>query len=293
MVGRADPKGWAAGLSCWSGAVEPKPVGGGITNANFRVEDAGGSFFVRIGDDIPLHGVMRFNEAAASRAASAAGLSPEIVHEEPGALVFRFVEGRPLEAADLRKPETLRRALALVQRAHAQLPRHLRGPTLAFWVFHVVRDYLHTLRADGSRLGGELPRLLSAADALERAVGPIDLVFGHNDLLAANFLEAGERLWLIDWEYAGWGSPLFDLGGLASNNALPEEQERWMLETYFGRSDAALWHSYGAMKCASLLRETLWSAVSEIHSNLDFDYEAYTAENAARFEAAFAGFRDP
>ena len=155
----------------------------------------------------------------------------------------------------------------------------------------MVRDYAHRLRTDGSRLADELPRLLSAAEALESAVGPIDLVFGHNDLLAANFLEDGGRLWLIDWEYAGWGSPLFDLGGLASNNALAEDQERWMLETYFGRSDEGLWRSYAAMKCASLLRETLWSAVSEIHSTLDFDYEAYTAKNAARFDAAFAGFR--
>ena len=291
MVSRADPKDHAASLRCWSGAVDPQPVPGGITNANFRVEDAGGRFFVRIGEDIPLHGVMRFNETAASRAASTAGLSPEVVHQEPGALVLRFVEGRALEAEDLQQPETLERALAIVQRAHALLPRHLRGPTLAFWVFHVLRDYLHRLRADGSHLAGELPRFLVAAEALERAVGPIDVVFGHNDLLAANFLDDGERLWLIDWEYAGWGSPLFDLGGLASNNGLAADQEEWLLETYFGRCDATLRRSYAAMKCASLLRETLWSAVSEIHSTLDFDYAGYTAENVARFDSAFASFQ--
>ena len=291
MVSRADPKDRAASLRCWSGTVDPQPVGGGITNANFQVEDAGDRFFVRIGEDIPLHGVMRFNETAASRAAAAAGLSPEVIHQEPGALVLRFVDGRTLEAADLEKPSSLERALTIVQRAHVELPRRLRGPTLAFWVFHVIRDYLHTLRADESRLAGELPHFLAAAETLERAVGPIDVVFGHNDLLAANFLDDGERLWLIDWEYAGWGSPLFDLGGLASNNGLAADQEEWMLERYFGRSDAALRRSYVAMKCASLLRETLWSAVSEIHSTLHFDYRGYTAENVARFDTAFSEFR--
>ncbi len=289
-----DARARAARLSCWAGSVDPEPVGGGITNANFLVKDHGARYFVRIGDDIPVHGVMRFNEAAASRAAHAAGLSPEVVHQEPGALVLGFVEGRTLEPADVRKPETVERILPLVKRCHRDLPRHLRGPTLAFWVFHVVRDYAHTLRDDACRLAPELPRLLAAAEILEQAVGPIELVFGHNDLLAANFIDDGDRLWLIDWDYAGWGSPLFDLGGLASNSQLAPDQEEWLLENYFERAPGdALRRRYRAMKCASLLRESLWSLVSELRSELDYDYVAYTAENLARFERAWAEFQEP
>src|SRR3546814_8596136 len=79
-----------AALACWSGPVDPEPLAGGITNANFVVRHRGERFFVRVGDDIPVHGIMRFNELAASRAAVAAGLSPEVVHAEPGALVFQI-----------------------------------------------------------------------------------------------------------------------------------------------------------------------------------------------------------
>ena len=286
-----DARSRAAALACWSGPVGPEPVGGGITNANFRVDDAGASYFVRIGDDIPVHGVMRFHEAAASRAAYAAGLSPEVIHAQPGALVLRFIEGRTLEPEDIRKHETLEAVLRLVKRCHRELPLHLRGPTLAFWVFHVIRDYAHTLREDRSRMAPELPRLLEAAERLEGAVGEIELVFGHNDLLAGNFLDDGDRIWLIDWDYAGWGSPLFDLGGLASNNELSSDQEDWLLAEYFERpADDALRRAYRAMKCASLLRESMWSMVSEQRSSLDFDYVAYTAENLARFERAWREF---
>ena len=70
----------------------------------------------------------------------------------------------------------------------------------------------------------------------KRRSGPIDLVFGHNDLLAANFIDDGKRLWLIDWDYAGFNSPLFDLGGLASNNELAPTDEEWLLEAYFERA---------------------------------------------------------
>jgi len=169
------------------------------------------------------------------------------------------------------------------------MPRHMRGPVLMFWVFHVLRDYAATLREGGSRMGPDLPRLMGIAAELEEAVGPIQVVFGHNDLLAANFLDDGARLWLIDWDYAGFNSPLFDLANLCSNNGVAPDDEDWLLEGYFeARIDDELRRRYDAMKCASLLREAMWSMVSEIHSTLHFDYVAYTTENLARFEAAYA-----
>jgi thiamine kinase-like enzyme len=120
-------------------------------------------------------------------------------------------------------------------------------------------------------------------------VGPVEIVFGHNDLLAANLIDDGSRLWLVDWEYGGFNSPLFDLGGLASNNELSPALEERLLELYFQAPVTDdLRRRYQAMKCASLLREAMWSMVSEIHLSIDFDYEAYTAENLDRFERAYA-----
>ena len=94
----------AARLACWKGDVAPEPLGGGITNVNFTVDDGAERYVVRIGEDIPVHGVYRVNELAAARAAHAAGISPEIVHTEPGALVMRWVDGRTLDAAEVRDP---------------------------------------------------------------------------------------------------------------------------------------------------------------------------------------------
>ena len=278
-------------LSFWSGPVDPEPLDGGITNTNFKVSDRSETFVVRIGDDIPIHQVMRFNERAAGRAAFRAGLSPEIVHSEPGAIVMRFIEGHTLAAEDVGAEGMLERIVPLLKTCHTEVPRQLRGPVLAFWVFHVLRDYGHTLVEGGSRHIDMLPDLLGNAEMLEHAVGETTIVFGHNDLLAANLIDDGQRLWLIDWDYAGFNSPLFDLGNLASNNEFSRDQETRLLELYFGSPPGAgLLRKYDAMKCASLLRETMWSMVSEIHSELDFDYEEYTAENLARYRAAFAAF---
>jgi thiamine kinase-like enzyme len=277
-------------LSFWTGPVAPQPLSGGITNINLKVEDGGKAFVVRVGADLPVHQIMRFNERAAAKAAEAAGISPEIVHTEPGIMVMRFVEGHTCVAADI--PERLHHILPLLKRVHRELPHFLHGPALAFWPFHVIRDYAHTLETAGSRYASRLPELVDVAASLELAVGPIDMVFGHNDLLPQNFIDDGTRLWLIDWDYAGFNSPLFDLANLASNARLDAEQEAWVLATYYGRApDEALWRSYRAMKCASLLREAMWSMVSEIYSTIDFDYAAYTLDYMDRFARAYAAFQ--
>jgi thiamine kinase-like enzyme len=280
-----------AALTIWLGRVDPQPLAGGITNQNFTVEDRGRRYVVRVGSDILVHGVVRANEQAASRAAHLAGLSPGVVHAEPGILVLDFVDGRTLKPEDIRNPANLERLIDMVRRCHRDIPQYLRGPAAMFWVFQVVRDYGHTLREGNSRHVPLLSDLLARAGRLETAVGPIDVVFGHNDLLAANFIDDGKRLWLVDWEYAGFNSPLFDLGGLASNSELAPEQAEQALALYFGKPvDDQLRRRAAAMTAASLLRETMWSMVSEIHSTVDFDYAAYTAENLRRFEAAYAAF---
>lgn len=280
-------------LPCWGGPVEPQPLTGGITNRSYLVADGGRRYVVRLGDDLPLHHILRWNERAASEAAHAAGLSPRIVHHGPGVLVIDFIEGKTLAIEDVRDRSRLARIVPVVRRCHRELARHLRGPALIFWVFHVLRDYAATLRERGSRLTAELPRLLEQAAALEAAVGPVDIAYCHNDLLPGNLIDDGARIWLIDWDYAGYGSPLFDLAGLAANCRFEPADERFLLEAYFERPVTdELWRRFAAWKCASYLRESLWSLVSELTSELPVDFVAYTSDNLARFAEARRAFQE-
>ena len=290
-IGRPEVR--AAALSCWRGPVELEPLAGGIGNHNFVATDRGERFVVRIGDDVPALWVSRFNEVAASRAAFAAGLAPELVHAEPGAMVPRFIEnGRAFSAAEVRRARNLSRILELVRRCHTALPKFLRHPLPRFRVFRVVRRYCALLAKDQSRLVKALPRLLAINEQLEAGAGSDAAVLAHNDLLAANFVDDGERLWLIDWAHAGSNSALFDLGNISANSTLSPDQEEWLLEAYYGAPvGAELRRRYAAMKCASSPPEALWSAVSETCLALDVDYVAYTDEHLGRFEKTYEGFR--
>ncbi len=263
-----------------------------MTNRNYRVECAGEVFAVRLGADIPAHGVMRFNELAAARAAHLVGLSPEVVYASHGLMVSRFIAGRTLDPADLRDPRQLPAIVQMLRRCHHEIPEVLEGPVLAFQVFHAIRNYLRRLHGTpGALLRDRLPRLEAMARSLESAIPALPTVFCHNDLLAGNFLHDGQRLWLIDWDYAGFGHPLFDLANLSANNGFGPEPDHALLSTYFETApDAERLHAFAAMQCASVLRELLWGAVSHQVSRIRFDFAAYTAGWWPRLEQRWQAF---
>ena len=274
----------AARLACWRGPVELEPLKGGLTNISFVATCRGEKFVVRCGEDIPVHHVFRDRERAASVAAFAAGLSPEIIHVEPGIMVLRFIDGRTLTEDDLRA--NIGRLLPLLKDCHVKVGHHVRGPVNAFWVFHVIRDYVALL--DGDR------RYLEWADRFEEAQVPLPIVFGHHDLLPGNFIDDGKRLWLIDWEYGGFGTAMFDLANLSSNGNFDEADDMTLLDAYFERRVGDdLRRAFLAMKAASALREALWAMVSDVHLKTPgVDYKAHARDYLARAQAGFDRFAE-
>ncbi|MCU4161087.1 phosphotransferase family protein [Acidiphilium sp. AL] len=287
---QADIDATIASLPCWTGRIAIAPLEGGITNRNYLVTARGERFVVRFGTDNPAHGIWRVNELAAARAGFAAGISPEVVHAAPGVMVSRFIAGRTLAAADFTDPAMLRAAIALLRRCHAAMAAHLDIPAVLFWVFHVNRAYLRRLRSGACRIADRLDGFAALNTELERRTGPVTLAFCHNDLLAANWIDDGARLWLIDWDYGGFNTPLFDLANLAANASLAPDTVLAALADYDGaQPDKARSDAFAALIAASLLRELLWSAVSEQDPPTDFDYAAYTETYARRLAEALAG----
>ena len=275
-------------LSIWQGALAIRPLKGGISNESWLVSDAKSTRVVRFGEDYPFHHVGRAHEAMVARAAHEAGFAPELIHAEPGMMVSQFLNARTFDARMVQ--DNLVRVAELVKNFHQTMQNHVSGYARLFWVFHVVRDYARTLSQQNSRHKDTLPGLLAIAAALEAAQISLPLVYGHNDLLPANFLEADGRLWLIDFEYAGFSTAMFDFAGLSSNAGFSDVQSAQLLETYFSETpNAATLKAFDAMQCASLLREAMWSMVSELYLRAPgVDYEAYTAGQLDAFAGKLA-----
>jgi thiamine kinase-like enzyme len=279
-------------LAFWSGPVALEPLKGGLSNASFIVTDAKGKYVARVGEDFPCHHVFRDREIRASRAAFEAGLSPEVVHAERGLMVVRFIAAHTYSEGDVR--DNLERCAEILKKCHRDMRRRVTGPASIFWVFHVLRDYGHTLKEGGHKRVGDIPRWLAAVDALEDAQINLPVVFGHHDLLPGNFMDDGQRLWLIDWEYGGFGTAMFDLANIAANNSFNEADQQRLLEIYFEKlPDEAAQRAFDAMKTASALREAMWGMVSELHLNAPgVDYAAHAHEYLGRYEQALQTFHE-
>jgi thiamine kinase-like enzyme len=265
----------------WAGRdARLEPLGGGITNRNFKVTVGGETFVLRIGGkDTELLGIDRHAEHAASRIAADLGLAPEVVGfvEPEGYLVTRFVEGE-VGRVDV---EQVGDALA---RLHA-------GPAFParFDSFRVVEVYRATALERGVRVPAAYDRAKEVAEAIERRRAAAHRRPCHNDLLNANFIDDGGRSWIVDWEYAGMGDPFFDLGNFAVNHELDEEGERRLLRAY-GSDDA---DALTLMRFMSDFREAMWGVVQQAISELDFDFAEYADRHFERLDrtAADARFR--
>ena len=273
-------------LPIWKNLENIEHLEGGITNLNFLVSDSGSKSVVRLGSDIPEHLVYRSNEIIVSEAAYQIGVSPKLIYNEFGVLVLEFIESKTLEPKTVR--ENLNKIVPIIRKIHDEIPNKLSGQPQIFWVFYVIKYYSNYLLNNNSSHISLIPSLLKKAEKLEKLSSPREIVFGHNDLLAANFLDDGSKIWVVDWEYGGFNDPLFDIGGLSSNNDLDENLENEVLEMYFKEKPSKdLIIKYNAMKTASLLRETMWSMVSEITSKIEFNYAEYTSDNLKKFEESF------
>ena len=278
-------------LPCWAGCIEIAPLKGGISNESYLVSDGADRHVVRFGRDYPFHHVFRERELMTARAAHAAGFGPEVRYAEPGVMVSAFLGAKTYGAEDVVSER--RRVADLLRRFHGEMPQEVSGAAFLFWPFHVVRDYARTLKEGGSRMKPHLPGYLALAAELEAAQAPLPIVFAHNDLLPANILDDGDRLWLIDFEYAGFSTAMFDLAGATSNAGFSPDEAEDFLATYFaGTPEPAILRSHAAMQCASLLREAMWSMVSELHLQAPgADYVGYTAENLDRLDRALGHYR--
>jgi thiamine kinase-like enzyme len=268
-----------ANLPCWKGIPRLSPLHGGLSTTSFLVEDDAGRHVARFGADIPAHHVSRSREKEASLAAAQAGLSPPVLYAAPDVLVIAYIEGRTFTEADMRaRPADLAH---LLRKAHTDVGTHLRGPANAFWVFHVIRDYAASLK---------LPQYADLATRLEARQTPLPVVFGHHDLLPGNILDDGNRLWLIDWEYAGFGTAMFDLANASANGNYDAATDQTLLTSYWGHapSDHIL-QSFAAMKLASNLREALWAKISALHLAVPgADYETHARDYLARTDHALS-----
>ena len=261
--------------------IEIEPLGGGITNHNFKIQSEGESYVLRIaGAGTGLLGIDRSAEHAAAKTAAELGVGPEVVDFVEGCLITRFVEGVPVPVEEVRRPEVLEETARLLRRVH-------EGPAfpVQFDSFRVVEIYRWRAEEHGVRIPDAYEEAKARADEIEQALGPRPEHPCHNDLLNANLIRGPEGIRIVDWEYAGMGDRFFDLANFSVNHELTPEHDDILLDAYFGEVREQDREHLRSMRFMSDFREAMWGVVQQGISNLDVDFEDYASRH---FERALA-----
>lgn len=273
-------------------ADEPRTVealAGGLTNFNFKVTTPSRTAVLRLSTSGALLSIDRAAEHVNSLRAAESGAAPAVLGYLPGqdVLVVEWVPGRTLVPEDLREEHNLVRAAAVCRTLHA-------GPRFVgdFDMFRVQRDYLAIVRDRGFRLPPRYLDLLPQVDrvAAALAVRRDPTVPCNNDLLAANFIDDGDRLWIIDYEYAGNGDPCFELGNIWSESVLAPEHLEVLVDSYYG---AHLRDKVARARLLGLMAKygwTLWASIQAAVSPIDFDFWSWGLE---KYERALEEFDGP
>ncbi|MFP6764142.1 MAG: choline/ethanolamine kinase family protein, partial [Planctomycetaceae bacterium] len=263
-------------LPYWQGEIHCEPLSGGITNQNFVVQDGATRCVARVCEESRFLGIDRRNERLCQVAAHRADVAPEILYSEDGILISSFIHGRTFSQADVCDPDILRRLAGVLRRLHDSRDQ-LTGELLFFCPFQAVRTYTATARALRAELPADIDDLMDDARKLSSQTGRYRPTLCHNDLLAANIMDDGGQIRIVDWEYAGIGNPVFDLASVAANNGLTDKQQTALVVAYAGRADPVMMRELQILKTVSLLREALWAVIQTVKSPINFDYADYAA----------------
>ena len=260
---------------------------GGLTNRNYKVTTPAGTFVARISlGGTELLAIDRDCEYRNSVTAAAAGVGAPVIEYRPQdrLLVLGYIEGRTLDSADVADERNIPRIAQSCRRLHA-------GGRFGndFDMFDIQRGYLAVARSRGFRIPAGYDDLLPPFATAEKALAarPTSTLPCHNDLLAANFIDDGDRIWLIDYELSGNNDPCFELGNIAAESHLSGDALAALVTAYYGRPRRSMIARARLLSLVSMYGWTLWGAIQNGASPLEYDFWSWTME---RFEGAAAGF---
>ncbi|OAN39631.1 choline/ethanolamine kinase family protein [Mycolicibacterium iranicum] len=265
-------------------------LSGGLTNRNVKITTPEGVYVARCVDtDRNLLGIDRDREHFNTVAAEKAGVGARVLDYRPdlGVLLLSFLEGKTLENKDFQREGVIAKAARACRTLHS-------GPRFQgrFDMFERQPAYLATARQHGFRIPADYHEHADAFAAAKRVLTATDdtTVPCNNDLLAGNFIEDGDRMWLIDYEYSGNNDPCFELGNIWSECGLSVDQLDELVTEYYGRP---LRHKTARAHLQGVVAKygwTLWGCIQYGSSALEFDFWEWAME---RYEAAVAEFRGP
>lgn len=267
----------------WQGKnISIHPLSGGLTNTNYKIEVDGKPYFARVpGASTDLLAIDRNNEYHNTKAASQAGVAPQVLYHLPeyNVMVIEFINGKTMSKDSLNEKGMPTRMAHAIKKLN-QGPRFLRD----FNMFRLTEYYLSLCSDRAIKIPDGYTERMETVKRIEQAmnVKPLATVPCNNDLLAENYIDDGQQLWLIDYEYSGNNDPTFELGNTCQEMQFSNAQIEEVCKAYFGEVKENM---IARMKLNMIMSDVgwgLWAAIQASISTIDFDFWGWAIERWGR-----------
>lgn len=281
-------------LPLWESKISIKNIEGGMQNYNHLIQDNNNLYVAKLGGDISHYQIKQYFSLKVSKAAHALGIAPKVVYHEDGIIIFEYIKSKMLTNTEVKKQYIIKKIISLIKLTHLKMGNFIGGPISNFWYFDYIKKSIKILNQYESPYSNLFEKFFEDLKLIEKSTGSHKLVFTHNDLNATNILKENdsERLWLIDWENSGYNFAILDMASLSKNNNFNKDEDRFILNEYFQDFlTLTIEFNFQAFKCAAILKEVLWSMISEIKSRKGFNYTLYTKEKLDFYNKQFNYFK--
>ena len=245
-------------------------LSGGLTNRNIKVETERGDFVARISsNESALLSIDRANEFNNSTLAAECGVGAPVFDykAEHGLLVIGFIEGKTYDGNDVANNAS--RIAECVKQLHSAKPF-----ALDFDMFKIQQGYLKIVTERGFRLPDGYLDFAQVKDDLQKAFEKTEgsRVPCNNDLLPANFIDDGKKVWLIDYEYSGNNDPCFELGNIWSESGQDISVLHDLIKGYYGSDRTDKFARAWLFSTLAKYGWTLWASIQNSISEIEFDF---------------------
>lgn len=250
---------------------------GGLTNRNYKIDCEHGSYVLRLAGEGTNDYIDRKTELHNASIASDAGVNAEIVHfdVQTGTMICRYIENSvTMDSAGFQDLNALKRTGRAFRQLH-DCGRDFKGQ---FELFQQIDQYLTVLKDLGADLPSGYTEVQKDAEQVRTALSAFTLPNKpcHCDPMVENCIDNGEKMFIIDFEYAGNNDPMWDLGDISVEGGFNDEQDHVFMTAYFGREPAAFDAGRMVMyKAMCDLLWTLWGVVQHANKNPADDFWAY------------------
>lgn len=248
---------------------------GGMTNNNFKVSVKDKFYVLRVPGNGTGEMISRQDEIKNAVYANKIGVDAKLIYfnEDTGIKISKFIENAETLSPDAaKKQQNMKMVCKLLRTLHNSKENMNNN----FNIYEKIEKYEKLSKEANGLFYDDYYQIKNKVYSLKNIMSKLDVLYMpcHNDTIAENFIKSGEeKMYLIDWEYAGMNDPMWDLAAYSLENNFNDDEEELFLKIYFNGKVEEKYKK--RILINKIYQDFLWSIWTNIKEARGDDFGSY------------------